>query len=118
MNKPHLNHFIIEITGICRKDLKRFKSIKPQILDFIKKASLKVVKQVYHNFFPEGTTAIFILSSSHLSVHSWPEQGYLHMDLLTCDSRNLDKMNIYSWIKDSFKTQKINVRRISYDKRN
>ena len=29
---------------------------------------------------------IYVLTTSHLSVHSWPENSYLHIDLLTCST--------------------------------
>lgn len=37
-----------------------------------------------HRFTPHGFTAVAILSESHLAVHSWPENGYVAVDVLTC----------------------------------
>jgi S-adenosylmethionine decarboxylase len=27
---------------------------------------------------------VIILSESHLSAHTWPEIGYVHLDIVTC----------------------------------
>lgn len=35
-------------------------------------------------FEPIGVTGIGVLGESHISVHTWPEHGYAHVELLTC----------------------------------
>jgi S-adenosylmethionine decarboxylase proenzyme len=35
-------------------------------------------------FEPIGVTGFGILGESHISVHTWPEYGYAHVELLTC----------------------------------
>ncbi len=37
-----------------------------------------------HPFQPVGVTAAAILSESHLTVHTWPEEDYVAIDLFTC----------------------------------
>lgn len=37
-----------------------------------------------HKFSPHGCTAIALLGESHLSIHTWPEQGYAAVDVFTC----------------------------------
>jgi len=38
-------------------------------------------------FEPVGLTAIYLLSESHVSVHTYPEQRSLFFDAFTCGSR-------------------------------
>lgn len=49
--------------------------------------NLKVVDKVAHNFTPVGITFGFILSQSHLIMHTFPEDGVLHIDLVVCSDR-------------------------------
>ena len=35
-------------------------------------------------FHPQGLTAVAVLSESHLTVHTWPEEEYVAVDLFTC----------------------------------
>lgn len=48
---------------------------------------LKVVKKLTHLFSPQGITLIYILSESHLVIHTWPESGFIHIDMVTCSLR-------------------------------
>lgn len=42
---------------------------------------LSKVGEVYHNFPAGGYTAVVCLTESHLSVHTWPEHGYVTFDV-------------------------------------
>ena len=37
----------------------------------------------------EGVTGIFLLSESHLSYHTYPENNYISIDLYTCGEKCL-----------------------------
>jgi|TARA_E500000318_G_C3557532_1_gene211814 S-adenosylmethionine decarboxylase len=37
-----------------------------------------------HKFNPCGVTAIALLAESHISIHTWPENGLAVCDLFTC----------------------------------
>lgn len=53
----------------------------------------KLVKlgEVYHNFLPQGFTAVVCLSESHISIHTWPEIGLINLDIyLSNFERNND----------------------------
>lgn len=51
----------------------------------INKLKLTVVGQGKHQFPHRGLTKFWILSQSHLIIHTWPENFALHLDLLTCN---------------------------------
>lgn len=50
---------------------------------------LKVVKEISHRFAPQGITRIAILSSSHLALHTYPEEGYATLTITTCGDEDL-----------------------------
>lgn len=53
----------------------------PQIVD---EANVQLLELKVHEFQPQGLTAFCLLSESHLSVHTWPEEEYVGVDLFTC----------------------------------
>lgn len=38
-------------------------------------------------FSPHGVTACAIVGESHLTLHTWPEEGRLFVDIASCSSR-------------------------------
>ena len=43
-----------------------------------------LLQLVSHQFEPQGVTALALLAESHMSIHTWPENGYAAIDVFTC----------------------------------
>lgn len=56
--------------------------------NIISDLDLKVVKKMSHTFTPVGITLGYILSQSHLLVHTYPESRVIHIDLVMCSERS------------------------------
>lgn len=44
----------------------------------------KVLGESSFKFEPQGFTALLLLSTSHLAIHTWPEKGKAQLDVLSC----------------------------------
>jgi len=51
------------------------------------RSELTVLKEVEHQFIPQGQTIAFVLSESHFCLHTYPEHSYLSIDVYVCDSK-------------------------------
>ena len=40
-----------------------------------------------HKFAPHGVTAVALLAESHISIHTWPEDGIAVCDVFTCGEK-------------------------------
>ena len=47
-----------------------------------------VIQTISKKFHPQGVTAICLLSESHISIHTWPEEGMAACDVYTCGDCN------------------------------
>lgn len=56
--------------------------------NIISNLDLKVVKKMSYIFNPIGITLGYILSQSHLLVHTYPENRVIHIDLVICSDRS------------------------------
>ena len=49
---------------------------------------LSVVNKFKHNFEPFGLSLIYVLSESHISIHTWEEYNYISCDMYTCGEKS------------------------------
>lgn len=53
----------------------------------IKRAGLHIVGKCFYKFPNAGFTGVFIISESHVSIHTWPEKkNSLQLDIFTCNA--------------------------------
>jgi len=71
---------------------------------------LTVVDKFKHNFNPIGLSLIYILSESHISIHTWEEYNYLSIDLYTCGGKSPKKT--LNHFLDNVDVEKINIQTI------
>jgi S-adenosylmethionine decarboxylase len=43
-----------------------------------------IVSEAFHRYAPQGVSGTLLIAESHLSVHTWPEVGYVAVDIFTC----------------------------------
>jgi S-adenosylmethionine decarboxylase len=112
MNKPYFKHYVVELTANS-DNLNSIEWLKQKVEMMLSQLKIKHVKNIYHQFTPVGISLVYILSSSHIAIHTWPENNYLHIDLVTC-SRNGDIGNISEIVKSVFDTTKFNLHELNY----
>lgn len=93
-NIPLINHTVIEARGLAASFLDSANDLKKACDKLCQDINLSVVERRVHNFTPIGKTVFYVLEESHLSMHTWPENGYLHLDLVTCTKEELTPLEI------------------------
>lgn len=76
-------HVIIELWG-CSDAINNQELVKTAMLDAVRAANATLLNIYVHAFSPQGVTGVAVLSESHLSIHTWPEHGYVAADVFTC----------------------------------
>ncbi len=59
--------------------------VKETLIEAAKIGKLEILKVDTHKFEPYGVTGYALLSNSHLSVHTWPEDDIARCDLFSCN---------------------------------
>lgn len=78
-------------------------------IEEIVEREFSVVKKVRHDFEPHGETIAFILSESHFTLHSYPEENYISLDIYICKP-NYNFVGLVSEIEKFLPISKINNR--------
>jgi S-adenosylmethionine decarboxylase len=64
-----------------------------------------------HVIFPNGAiTLVLILAESHLSIHTWPEEDLIAIDLFSCGA--IDGEAVISALADSLRLEAVAVREV------
>jgi len=102
-------HMIIDLKeikdDILIHDLDKIKTLLDTICN---KYDFSILNKSEHVFEPQGLTILYLLSESHLSVHTFPERKYIAIDLYTCrDYKDNDVYEeIYDFFIESFQAKK------------
>ncbi len=59
-------------------------AVRDLVEDVVAEFGFELVSYDTTRFAPIGVTGIGVIGESHISVHTWPEHGYAHVELLTC----------------------------------
>ena len=90
--------------------LETIDGIKPLMEKIIENCHLNVVSQCEYQFSPYGATILYLLSESHLTIHTYPEKKACSINLYTCNSNTdfLEALDIiYKFFKQPYIIKKI-----------
>ena len=78
-------HVIIELWG-CSEAINDASRVESAMRNAVHAANATLLDIFVHEFSPQGVTGVAVLAESHLSIHTWPEYGYVAADVFTCGS--------------------------------
>jgi S-adenosylmethionine decarboxylase len=92
-------HLICDIKNIKNQVLLNNIDKLKELFDYIcDKYQYTILNKTEHIFNPQGITMIYMLSESHISIHTFPEKNYCAMDIYTC--REYENNDVYNEIKE------------------
>ncbi|MCX7750683.1 MAG: adenosylmethionine decarboxylase [Candidatus Bipolaricaulota bacterium] len=74
----------------------------------VKRAGATLIDVQVHPFNPHGASGMALLAESHISFHTWPELGYVALDVFTCGDRVRPEEAVRVF-QDLFAPQKVSV---------
>jgi S-adenosylmethionine decarboxylase len=81
-------HYLLNLYG-CSDVLLNNEHFLMDLLENAAAASGATVCQTIHKKFePQGVTVLCLLSESHISIHTWPEEEKAAVDVYTCGDCN------------------------------
>jgi len=72
----------------CPADTPEFTQAEPLralCVQAAQRAGLTVVGDRFFQFEPQGVTGTVLLAESHLAIHTWPEAGFVTVDVYVCN---------------------------------
>jgi len=86
MPTPAGRHLLADLYDIASDRLTDEQALMELILGALQENGCHVLAQTSHKFSGEnaGVTGLVLLSESHAAFHTYPERGYMAMDVFVC----------------------------------
>ncbi len=84
---PPGKHVLVDLAGCPREKLADARSVLAALREAAVAAGATIVGEAAHQFAPSGASAVVLVGESHLSAHTWPEDGVACLDVFTCSDR-------------------------------
>ena len=81
-------HLLVEVYNVPFELLNDAKKIENVCQNACETEKLQILNVFTHKFEPYGVTCTVTLGESHLSCHTWPENGCVAIDIFTCGNKN------------------------------
>ena len=82
-------HCILELYDCDHSKLDDEAFLRTTITTAAKRAGATLLNLITHRFDPQGVTGLALLAESHISIHTWPENGYAAVDVFTCGDHTM-----------------------------
>ena len=101
---PLGNHLLIDLYSCKNTDFN-----KKDLVEWCKVSKMTPLKYISYKFKPTGKSAVILLSESHISIHTYPEWGYIALDIYTCGEYSQPYKAI-EIIKEKFMPERIEIK--------
>jgi len=93
-------HLVCDIKGIQNVDLlNSSKELGEMLNNICEKYNFQILEKIHYDFVPIGCSILFLLSESHISIHTFPEKRHISFDLYTCreyeNNKEYEEINNY-----------------------
>jgi len=82
------HHVLVSLYGITFNLLNDSHAIREVFEKAVKACGATVLNRFSHQFVPQGVTVVYALAESHISIHTFPENGCCAIDVYTCGDMN------------------------------
>jgi S-adenosylmethionine decarboxylase len=104
----HMNflgrHVLMELFGCDHEKLKNRALVESVLREAAVKAKATVVSENFYNFDAQGVSGVLLIKESHITVHTWPEYGYVAIDLFTCGKETKPWL-AFDYLREAFEAK-------------
>lgn len=86
---PAGQHLLLDIENVDYDFLNSEQQLATAMIGMVDNSGLTLLSYHCHSLKPAGVTCVGVLLESHVSFHTWPEEGVITLDLFTCGSQSL-----------------------------
>ena len=83
--RPHYGkHYLVDLRECDPETIAQVAATREVFLEAAREAKATVIGELFHQFEPVGVSGVLLIAESHVSVHTWPEDCFVSVDIFTC----------------------------------
>jgi S-adenosylmethionine decarboxylase len=102
-------HILIEFHGCDASAIADGEGLLSGLLEAVRRSGATYLNHLFHAFAPHGMSGIVLIAESHVAFHTWPEHGYMALDVFTC-SESMDWELIRGAMADRLRSGRVDCR--------
>lgn len=88
-SNPSGQHLLVDIKNLSAEFLNSEAMLAEAMQNSVKAAGLTMLSYHCHSLHPAGVSCVGVLLESHISFHTWPDEGVITLDLFTTSEKPL-----------------------------
>jgi S-adenosylmethionine decarboxylase len=104
-------HVLAELEGVDPNLLDDEQFLRDTLHSALNRSRATVCDMIAKRFEPQGVTVLALLSESHASLHTYPEDGSIFIDVFTCGNTAQPEQAV-QLIADALRPTSVNTRTI------
>ena len=89
LHLPSASHLLVDIKHVDSQFLNSQEKVAQSMVHLVEKTELALLSYHCHSLLPTGVRCVGILLSGHVSVHTWPKEGVLAIDVFASEKQSL-----------------------------
>ena len=85
--------------------------LREHIEKAVKLSDSTILESIEYNFSPQGYTYLAVLSNSSISLHTWPEEGFISVEIFTCTENSNPEAGL-NYLKEVFNPKSFKIHQI------
>jgi S-adenosylmethionine decarboxylase len=77
------DHYLVDLYNCDAELIGAAKPTEEALLSAAKRCGSTIIEYHFHQFSPHGVSGVILIAESHFSVHTWPEDGFVAVDIFT-----------------------------------
>ena len=86
-------HLIIDYYNVNKDRINNIDFVERSLCDAINLSGYNLIKIVSEKFELHGLSVLALLKESHVSIHTYPENNSMFIDIFTCGERTPEKIS-------------------------
>ncbi|MCQ6339036.1 adenosylmethionine decarboxylase [Bacillus cereus] len=104
-------HIIVDLWGVDFSLLDDIHFLEYHLVNAADYSGAHVLNVSKNEFQPYGVTVLVLLSESHLSIHTYPEQNFAAIDCYTCGT-TVEPQIAIDYIVNILKPERMHIKRL------